>query len=476
MATTAGHLAQQTTEDLSPAALSAGEVLQAVRAAEAAVRRAEADKLALALRWAHLHPSVDGTQNADDAAMFFSQYGEAPISGDGCPGVAEFAIAEFGAVLGTTTNAAKTMIGQALELFHRLPRCWARVQSGVVPAWRARKVADATIHAVPELTAEAAAWIDAQTAPFLDKVGPAQIERIIEQAKLNFNLAATADDEDAEPDQRRVDIRTRDLNLSGDGTVFMEARLDLADALDLEQALRAGAEELKALGSEEALDVRRSQALGHMARRQLALDLSGGDVERAESTPARRVVLNLHFDASIHPDGQLGVAATGRLDHAHHVVALHQVKSWLNTSHTDVRIQPVIDLNTEITSAGYVPSPRLRRQVELRDKTCVFPWCNRRAAASDLDHTVPYDRSAGRDAPDDPPQTRTSNLGALCRTHHRLKTDGQHRSDGWKVTQPQSGVFVWDSPHGHVFLRDRYGTHVLEPEPDPSGVEPSVPG
>ena len=146
------------------------------------------------------------------------------------------------------------------------------------------------------------------------------------------------------------------------------------------------------------------------------------------------------------------------------MVTLHQVKTWLSSSHTDVRIQPVIDLNTEITARGYVPSPRLRRQVELRDKTCVFPWCNRRAAASDLDHTVPYDHGANRDGP---PQTRTSNLGALCRTHHRLKTDGQHRSDGWKVTQPHSGVFVWDSPHGHVFLRDRYGTHVLEPEPEP---------
>lgn len=110
-----------TSAPASPA-LTAGEVLSAVRGAELAVRRAEADKLALALQWAHLHPSVDGTQNADDAAVFFSQYGEAPISGDGCPGVAEFAIAEFGAVLGTTTTAAKAMIGHALELFHRLPR------------------------------------------------------------------------------------------------------------------------------------------------------------------------------------------------------------------------------------------------------------------------------------------------------------------------------------------------------------------
>ena len=48
--------------------------------------------------------------------------------------VAEFCIAELGAVLGMSTASAKKLIGHALELRHRLPRLWAQVQSGAVRA------------------------------------------------------------------------------------------------------------------------------------------------------------------------------------------------------------------------------------------------------------------------------------------------------------------------------------------------------
>ena len=74
---------------------------------------------------------------------------EEPIAGEGCPRVAEFCVAELGAVLGMSTVSAKRLIGHALELRHRLPRLWAQVQAGAVAPWRARTVAEATIHATP---------------------------------------------------------------------------------------------------------------------------------------------------------------------------------------------------------------------------------------------------------------------------------------------------------------------------------------
>ena len=54
----------------------------------------------------------------------------------------------------------------------------------------------------------------------------------------------------------------------------MWGTLDVADALDLDAAVSAGAQSLKALGSTESLDVRRAQAVGALARRQLSLDLN----------------------------------------------------------------------------------------------------------------------------------------------------------------------------------------------------------
>ena len=130
--------------------LDASGLLDALRNRRAAEDRAAADVLALAARWADLHPP----ESIHHAATFTTGRGiglevEEPIAGEGCPAVAEFCVAELGTVLGISTVAAKRLIGHALELRHRLPRLWAQVQAGRVPAWRARSVAEATIHAVP---------------------------------------------------------------------------------------------------------------------------------------------------------------------------------------------------------------------------------------------------------------------------------------------------------------------------------------
>ena len=114
---------------------------------------------------------------------------EEPIAGEGCPLVAEFCVAELGTVLGMSTTAAKKLIGHALELRHRLPRLWALVQSGRVPAWRARQVAETTIHSAPALTREAAAFVDAQVAAVAGKIGSAQLDRLVAETIKRFDLA-----------------------------------------------------------------------------------------------------------------------------------------------------------------------------------------------------------------------------------------------------------------------------------------------
>jgi len=67
-------------------------------------------------------------------------------------------------------------------------------------------------------------------------------------------------------DRRRVDVHTRDANTTG--VLDISGTMDTADGLDLDTALAHGAAELKAAGCTTSLDVRRSMALGEMARRQ----------------------------------------------------------------------------------------------------------------------------------------------------------------------------------------------------------------
>jgi hypothetical protein len=445
-------------------ALSPARLLALIRSRRDDEDRAAADQLDLAARWADLHPP----ESIHSAAAFTvpgSEH-EEPIAGDGCPLVAEFCIAELGTVLGISTVAAKKLIGHALELRHRLPRLWAQVQSGRVPAWRARLVAETTIHSSPALTRDAARFVDAQVAAVAGRIGTAQLDRLVAETIKRFDLAAADPASDPEygylhVDPRHVTIHDQDVHFAG--TVRIEAELGLADALDLDRALAHGAATQKALGSTDSVDARRAAALGDLARTQTALDLfaQGGGAEATDGLPAARaVVLHAHFDASVR-DGQTVFGPTGRLEERQRLLLLDQLQSWCRDSRTQITIKPVTDLNTDLSTPAYEVPDRIRESVVLRDRTCVFPWCGRNARACDVDHVVEFDHEANAEGREQTGPTTTSNLAALCRSHHRLKT---HYAWRYEMTAP--GVFEWTSPHGHRYRRDRHGTTALDP-PDP---------
>src|SRR5690348_2422553 len=135
------------------------------------------------------------------------------------------------------------------------------------------------------------------------------------------------------------------------------------------------------------------------------------------------------------------------------------LREWLHiTGNVTVSIRPVIDLNADLTSRGRFAPPLLREQVGLRERTCAAPYCTRPARHLDLDHLDPWkDKDTGHpddhpgeiDPPGSPPsggdppgpQTRSDNLAALCRHHHRAKT-----LTGWCYEMLTPGVFYWTGP------------------------------
>jgi hypothetical protein len=460
-------------DDLSPAGL-----LASIKASRDLEHAEAARQLTLAAAWADLHPP----ESIHDAASFTFPgcEHEEPIAGEGAPLVAEFCVAELGGVLGISTTAAKKLIGHALELRHRLPRLWEQVHAGHVPAWRARAVADTTIHSSPALTAEAAGFVDSQVAAVAGRIGTAQLDRLVAETIKRYDLATadpTADPEDGwqHVDPRHVTVNTDDVHYAG--TLRIEAELDIADALDLDRAVAHHAATQKALGSELSLDARRAKALGDLARTQTALDLAfqdgagkgDGNDESTESEDqpnlpaARAVVIHAHFDASLSGDATV-FGPTGRLENSQRLALFDQVRSWCSDSRTKVTVKPVIDLNAQLTAQGYEIPDRLREQVQLRDRTCVFPRCTRPARGCDVDHVIPYDHDADAEGRPQPGPTRTDNLACLCRFHHRLKTHS-----AWRYAMVENGVFEWTSPHGHRYRRDHTGTTDLDP-PDPPGI------
>jgi len=387
--------------------------------------QAERDVLTLAVDYAALHPAPGATE--DD-----SLHGDQPLelAGAGAPGVAEFAVVELAAALGMSTQAGKRYLGAALELAHRLPRIWSRVVAGQVVAWRARRVAEQTIG----LSQAGAAHVDAKVAARLDKIGPITLARLVEEARL----LSEEPEEDATLDlqtARRATVDTRSSAVHGIG--YLDAVMDTTDALDLDKALQTAAARLKEQGNEASLDVRRSQALGLIARRYLA------DTGTADGGSDGGIQLYVHYA----PDSDLGRRDRVRLENTRGLTTIDQITEWLSRPGVSVRITPVIDLAETLTSNGYVPGPRLREQVTLRDQTCAFPGCTKTARRADLDHIEPYH-------PDGPPgQTNSSNLAALCRSHHRIKT---HSDWTYRILEP--GTYLWHSPAGRSYLRTPAGT------------------
>ena len=294
-------------------------------------------------------------------------------------------MAEFAAAVGLPTETGKAYLGEALELRHRLPRTWARVRSGDLAAWRARRIARATIG----LSAAAAGFVDDQVArvrapdPAL-RGGP---------AGRGGDRAVHARRGPAPPGGRRgrrhAHVHTDQVSF--EGTVWVEAEVDLADALDLDTALSAGAAgwptsarpprwtcaapkpsaRWPATSSPSDLDTtdrhrdRRPptrpaggaaraplRARDHRARREAAPG-PGGEHPLASSTPTRSAP---------------GAAAPG----------------------TTVTVKPVHRPDRAPPRGRSTRSPTGSPPGVQRDLTCVFPWCTRPAEACDNDHVIPY--------------------------------------------------------------------------------------
>lgn len=430
----------------SEAPRTASVLLADARRLRAEADLAEAAILIRAVEWASLHETVD----PDLCATWADS--PVPIAGPGAPLVREFCIAEFGAALGLSPDAGRALIAHAVELAHRLPRTWQRVTTGTLATWKARRIAESTLGLSPD----GAAFVDRQVAFTAHKVGPAQVQRLVDEAIARFDPELAEEQRRSAADRRHVTIDHRQVSF--DGTCQVSGELDLPDAQDLDEAIAAGAARLQALGCTEPLDVRRALAVGELARREPALDLGDGSAAeagsstestttRTERTRGRRdVVLYVHLSENAIRTGS-GIGCLDNRGPA--LVTAETVREWLGVEDTRLSVRPVIDLTPEQHSDGYAIPDRIREQVVLRFRTCTFPHCTRPARGCDLDHAIPFDAGGS---------TSTDNLHPLCRRHHRLKTFG-----GWHPEIRGPGLVHWRSPAGYEYLRDRDGTTSLTP-------------
>ncbi|UDY25061.1 HNH endonuclease signature motif containing protein [Nocardioides sp. Kera G14] len=378
---------------------------------------AEIASLLHTIDWAQQHTTNDQAHAASGDRVH-----DIPLAGEGTPWIDESALMELAAETGMSEHQARSWVGDALELHHRLPKLFFRLYDEQLPVWKARLVAQAS----RVLTVEGAAWLDKELHMRFEKIGPTALKRFIAHAIDRFDPDEAARRAEAAADARKIDLCPQD-----DGTDDLYGKTDHADGLDLEAAIQKAAADLKEQGSDESLDVRRSKALGVIARHYLA-GTTAGAVTR---------VVNLY----VHADSEGQFTTEGGTG----LTTLTQLREWSQTSNTKFILRPVIDLNQRLHRTGYVPSVEMREQAILTDKTCVAPNCERNARTADLDHIEPYDK----DHPDRGGPTSSDNLACLCRYHHRMKTFTH-----WTYTKLEPGYYLWRSPAGKHHLRTPSGT------------------
>jgi hypothetical protein len=420
-----------TTREFTPS-----EVIDRVRAARAAEQRAAADVVELAAEWARLHPC--GEQQTPAHWGEVDLHGEAtvPLAGPGAPLVAEFAPLALGAALGISHDAARELLGDALELVHRLPRLWSHARDGRVPVWRARQICRQT----RDLAPEAAAYADRLVAATPGRISHVRAEQLVDEARLYFDPDRAVDDETHALARRGVWLRPG----RAPATTEVLMTLDTPDALLLDQSVTRIAADLRSLGDADSLDVRRARAAGILADPQYALDLMSG------RGGGQRIVGGV-VDLVVHvAPGDLagqgaGAASIERLGAA----TTELLATWLSR-HTSsggrLVVRPVLDLVDDTAVDRHDPPAVMRQRVMELHTTCAFPGCVRDARGCDLDHITEY---VPLDDGEPPGQTRPSNLAPLCRTHHRAKT---HSGWRYKRRDTRAGpAYTWTAPTGHQY-------------------------
>ena len=464
--------------------LDATSACEAILGTQQELREQEVRELRLAAHWAVLHgvdsvpvrvgPVLPGTERVKQ------------LGGDGTLGVAEFACAELGMLMGTGFVAADRLMRDALDLQHRHPLLWDSLAQGRGRVWKARKVA-ALVHAAG-LSLDQARAVDAATTPYVDSLSWGAFLRLVEAKVIE------ADPEAAEARRlaREMELFVSTGQCDEHGLKTLIARAEAGDVIVFVAMCDRIAELLAAEGDTAPVDVRRARAVGVLGNpaRALAM-LQRHAVPDTAVTPAGepldepvcescgergapapvpmhpdrlrpRAVLHVRISEEALRSGR-GVAVA---DHGIGPVTLAQAVALLG--HCRVTVRPVVDTRHQLPVDAYEIPTDMREALRLTRLSSVYPWTASGTHAVDADHTDPY---VPLHAGGGPGQTRLDNLGPLVRFGHRVKTHGR----GWRHRQPSPGVYLWRTPHGYWFRVDRTGTHALGRDPTEAAYDaPSV--
>jgi hypothetical protein len=389
-------------------------------------RTAELNVMRAAYRWAILHSPdrLDPAEQVKPGREKARTYG-----GEGTPQVCEFAAAEFGARTGMTTYAAGELMADMLDLHHRAPDLWARVEALEVKPSYARYVVKKTRHlGLPEARYVASAVAE----PADGRIPWTRFERVVEAA------IAKADPQAAAEKERRAREATfaKKLHAEAHGMGSFLARAPIWMINQIAAIVSAYSTQIKDDLPQLTDDERDVFAL-------LMLLTPGADQDLGRLADAAPVVhLYVHTYRGRDHEG------INRLE-GHGPVTDQWLRDVLGP-HCRFEVKQVIDLEGMAPVDAYEIPDRHREAVRLMTPADVFPFGSNVGRDKQIDHTREFVKSGP------PGQSRIGNYGPMTTPHHRIKTHGR-----WQVEQPFPGIYLWRDQYGATYLVDNTGTRRL---------------
>lgn len=336
-------------------------------------------------------------------------------SGDDDVDAAMVAASEIQCALHLTRRSADVELSFALDLAHRLPKVFRMLGEGVIDYRRARTIERGTCH----LTSAVAQKVVERIAEAVLVMTTGQLEARIKK------LCIEADPDDAKD---RYEQAVTDRKLIAEPTVDGTANLlglDLAPdrVAAVSRRINAIARSLRRAGETRTRD---------QLRADVYIDLLHGKDYRTDGGAVIHLTADLDTLAGLtdHP-GELNGFAPVISDIARQIAVDQDDAEWRFTV-TDTKTGR--HLHDGVTRRR--PTASQRRNIEARDRTCIFPGCRMPSVDCDIDHTTPFSEGGA---------TCPCNNAPGCRHDHRLK------DHGWTYVRLPDGRYQWTSPLGHTY-------------------------
>ena len=332
-------------------------------------------------------------------------------------------VCEIAAALRIPDRTAERLIRTSQTLVNDLPATLLALGEGRLSFRHAQILVDHSYG----LERAAVRELETRMLPVAQKNTPSRFEQSVRKTRERLNPESMV-----ERQVKAVEERGTELIPEQDGMVFVGAHVSSAVGVAIENRLTDMARSLQCDGETRNLAQLKSDIFADIL---LDIDGQSGSTAGQGASPIARfrsirptILVTVPAMTLLKRSDEPGIVeGYGPIDPA----TARELASFSKTMRRLIT-DPVTGIVLAYDRKRYRIPDDLRTWLRVRDGTCRFPGCNRRAGPCEIDHT----RDWALDG-----ETNHDNLAHLCKRHHTIKG-----ASDWTVEQIGGGRLRWISP------------------------------